>query len=114
MEIAANIAQEAIEVDTACSSLKDRCRELVNQITEIQPVRAVGSEELANPHIFQTLETLARLLAELDRRGQGRLKANLLSFINLTHNGILNLRNGGRWAIKSINFSISQPVHAGI
>ena len=60
-------AQEAIEVDTACSSLKDRCRELVNQITEIQPVRAVGSEELVNPHIFQSLETLARLLAELDQ-----------------------------------------------
>ena len=63
--------QESIEVDTACSSLKDRCRELVNQITEIQPVRAVGSEELANPHIFQTLETLARLLAELDREDRG-------------------------------------------
>jgi hypothetical protein len=59
--------QEAIEADIAFRNLKNRCRDLLIQLTQIQPARSVGSDELANPHIFQTLEKLALLLAKLDR-----------------------------------------------
>ncbi len=62
---------EKIQAEMAHRNLKDQCAELISQFQEIQPVRGVGMEELANPHIFQTLETLARLLAELDREDRG-------------------------------------------
>jgi hypothetical protein len=67
--------QEAIEVGTARSSLRDRCRDLINQLTEIQPVREVGSEMPANPNIIQNLESLALLLAEFDG-GEGGVPEN--------------------------------------
>ena len=70
---------EEIQAEMAHRNLKEQCAELISQFKQIQPVRTVGSEELANLYIFQTLETLARLLAELNREDGGSRKISCRS-----------------------------------
>lgn len=62
---------EIVEASLARSNMRNRCHELVIQLNEISPVRAIGSEDDAGtPMIYQTLETLARLLAGLSQSEQ--------------------------------------------
>jgi hypothetical protein len=62
---------ESVEAVLARNNLVARCRELVLQLNEIRPVRAIGSmEDEGTPIAFQTLETLARLLSGLGHGDQ--------------------------------------------